>query len=151
MCEDYSMPTELFTIGYEQRTQDELIRELRTAGVRRLVDVRELPLSRKRGFSKSALGEALAEAQIEYQHVRALGNPKPIRELYWDGKVELGAARYREHLSNGSRSAVIDLAEALDSIQTCLMCVERDNAVCHRAVLVAELELVLDRLHVTNL
>lgn len=92
----------LFTIGYEQhRSPSTLIDALLDAGVRRLVDVRELPLSRRRGFSKTALSAALADAEIEYEHVRALGNPKPYRELYRSGRVSEGEKRYRAHLHNG--------------------------------------------------
>ena len=54
----------LFTVGYEGRALDEMIAELVRAGVERLVDVRELPLSRRRGFSKTALGESLRGAGI---------------------------------------------------------------------------------------
>jgi hypothetical protein len=104
---------QLFTVGYEGRSVDELLDELRAAGVERLVDVRELPLSQRRGFSKTALGDALREAGILYVHVKALGNPKPNRERYWAGDVEGGAAVYRAHLNNGSRSALIELAESL--------------------------------------
>jgi hypothetical protein len=68
---------------------------LRGAGVERLIDVRKLPLSRRRGFSKTALGLALRESGIEHIHVKALGNPKPNCERYWAGDIEGGAAVYR--------------------------------------------------------
>lgn len=58
------MPT-LFTVGCEGRSLEGLIGDLLGAGVDRLVDVRELPLSRRRGFSKSALSGALHDAGIE--------------------------------------------------------------------------------------
>jgi len=45
----------VFTIGYEQTTVAELIAALKAAGVERVVDVRALPLSRRPGFSKTAL------------------------------------------------------------------------------------------------
>ena len=48
---------------------------LADAGVERLIDVRELPISRRRGFAKTALGEALAAEGVEYLHMRSLGNP----------------------------------------------------------------------------
>jgi hypothetical protein len=82
--------------------------ELLSAGVERLVDVRELPLSRRRGFSKTALSDALRAAGIDYVHVKALGTPKPNRERYWASDVEGGAAVYRKHLHNGSRCALIE-------------------------------------------
>ena len=134
------MTPKLFTVGYEGRSLDELIDELVGAGVERLVDVRELPLSRRRGFSKTALSEALREAGIEYLHVRALGNPKANRERYWAGDVEGGAAVYRQHLNNGSRSALVELAESLGDDPLCLLCFERNHAECHRDVIVEALQ-----------
>lgn len=145
------MAPKLFTVGYEGRSVDELLDELRAAGVERLVDVRELPLSRRRGFSKTALGDTLREAEILYVHVKALGNPKPNRERYWAGDVEGGAAVYRAHLNNGSRSALIELAESLGDDPACLLCFERDHTVCHRDVIVEELEELAPRLEVSHL
>jgi uncharacterized protein (DUF488 family) len=145
------MPT-LFTIGYEQhRSPDSLIDALRDAGVRRLVDVRELPLSRRKGFSKTALAAALDDAEIEYEHVRALGNPKAYRELYRSGRVSEGEARYRAHLHNGSYPALIELSETLDEAPTCLLCFEASHDACHRAVIVDALEDRLDDLDVVHL
>jgi hypothetical protein len=134
------VPT-IFTIGYEQhRTPSTLIDALRAAGVRRLVDVRELPLSRRRGFSKTGLASFLAEAEIGYEHVRALGNPKPYRDLYKSGRINEGAGAYRAHLHNGSYPALIELSQTLDKTPTCLLCFEEAHDVCHRAEIVAALE-----------
>jgi uncharacterized protein (DUF488 family) len=47
--------TKLVTVGYEWRSLGELVDALRAAGVERLIDVRELPLSRRRGFSKTSV------------------------------------------------------------------------------------------------
>src|SRR4051794_12149499 len=45
----------LLTIGYETHQEPaSLVSALQAARIERLVDVRELPLSRRRGFSKSA-------------------------------------------------------------------------------------------------
>lgn len=129
----------LYTVGYQGRTIDELLDELAAAGVKRLVDVRELPLSRKRGFSKTSLGESLDAVGIEYVHLKPLGNPKENRERYWSGDVEGGATIYRRHLHNGSRAALGDLAESLDGDSVCLLCFERDHALCHRDVIVESL------------
>src|SRR3954469_10422212 len=107
------MPT-VFTIGHEHPTDTTPVLEaLRAAGVRRLVDVRELPLSRRRGFSKTALAAALASAEIEYEHVRELGNPKQYRDLYRSGRIDEGERLYRAHLHNGSYSALIQLSDTV--------------------------------------
>jgi uncharacterized protein (DUF488 family) len=141
----------LFTVGYHGRSLDEMIGALVDAGVERLVDVRELPLSRRRGFSKTALGDALRDAGIEYAHVKALGNPKPNRERYWAGDVAGGAAVYRKHLNNGSRSALVALAESLGDEPACLLCVERNHAECHRDVIVEALQELQPELAVRHL
>ena len=80
----------LFTIGYEGATMDEFLSALRTAGVERVIDVRALPLSRRPGFSKTPLKNALAEAGIDYVHLRALGTPPEGRTAARAGsKAEL--------------------------------------------------------------
>jgi uncharacterized protein (DUF488 family) len=134
------MSAPLYTVGYEGRTLDDLLDTLVRAGVDRLIDVRELPLSRRPGFSKTALGEALGEAGIEYMHVKPLGNPKPNRERYWAGDVKGGAEVYRRHLHNGSYPALVGLADSLDEGTACLLCFERSHAVCHRSVIVDSLQ-----------
>jgi hypothetical protein len=48
--------TILATIGYEGADVDDFVATLRSAGIRRLIDVRELAISRRRGFAKRALG-----------------------------------------------------------------------------------------------
>lgn len=70
----------LYTVGYEGVDLDEFIATLKTFGIKQIIDVRDLPLSRKRGFSKNALASALAEAGVKYLHVKSLGDPKPGRE-----------------------------------------------------------------------
>ncbi len=125
----------LFTIGYQALTPPELVKRLKNAGVERVVDVRELPLSRRRGFSKSPLAATLEAAGIEYEHVRELGNPKPTRDRYKSGDIEGGAREYRAHLHNGSYPALIELAESLADVKTCLLCLEASHNDCHRAVI----------------
>ncbi len=70
----------LHTIGYEGVELVDFLRRLAAAKVKVIVDVRELPLSRKRGFSKTALRAALESHGIDYIHMSALGCPKPIRQ-----------------------------------------------------------------------
>jgi uncharacterized protein (DUF488 family) len=67
----------LFTLGYEGLTIEVFIARLQAAQVKTVVDVRELPLSRKKGFSKSAFCSVLSTHGIAYLHVPALGCPKP--------------------------------------------------------------------------
>ncbi len=66
------MPS-LWTIGYERLTPDALVAELRAAGVRRLLDVRYRPQSRRPGMSKTRLAARLAQDGIDYEHRKTLG------------------------------------------------------------------------------
>lgn len=142
----------LYTIGYERHsTPASLIAVLESAGVRRLVDVRELPQSRRRGFSKTALAAALGDAHITYEHVRQLGNPKAYRDLYKSGRVNEGEQRYRAHLHNGSYPALVELSATIANEPTCILCFEASHEICHRAVIVEALEGRLPDLEVMHL
>src|SRR5690606_12528122 len=70
----------LYTIGYEGMELHSFIGTLKAYEIDVLLDVRDFPSSRKRGFSKSPLREALEAEGIEYRHEKALGTPKPIRD-----------------------------------------------------------------------
>jgi uncharacterized protein (DUF488 family) len=125
----------LFTIGYETATPNTLVQNLTDAGVERVVDVRELPLSRRRGFSKSQLRDTLSAAGISYEHVRVLGNPKANRDLWKSGNITEGARRYRAHLENNGSNALSDLADSIHEHRTCLLCLEHSPANCHRTLI----------------
>lgn len=146
-----SMSPRLFTIGYEGREVADFVDGLRNARITRVVDVRELPLSRRRGFSKSKLADALERAGITYEHVRELGNPKPLRDRFKSGDVDGGARAYRAHLHNGSKAALLELAESIDDGRTCLLCVEHSHVDCHRSIIAGALAERLPRLAVVHL
>ena len=77
----------VMTIGYEGLDLERFMKFLTSNAVEVLVDVREIPISRKKGFSKSRLAGALENKGIGYEHIKALGSPKPIRERLksdWD-------------------------------------------------------------------
>ena len=65
----------IFTIGYEGRALDELLAMLAAEKIERVIDIRDLPLSRRHGFSKTPLGEALRGVGIDYMHMESAGNP----------------------------------------------------------------------------
>ena len=128
----------IFTIGYEATTMGEFLAALETAGVERVIDVRALPLSRRPGFSKTPLRAALAEAGIDYVHLRALGTPAAGREAARKGKHEdlrriyAGQLELPEAIAQGAQ--MLELAGEKPSA---LLCYERDPAGCHRTLLLA--------------
>jgi uncharacterized protein (DUF488 family) len=125
----------LVTIGYESRTTDEVVTELRSAGVTVLVDVRLTPLSRKPGMSKRRLSERLREADIEYRHVPSLGNPKENREPF-RANDPAAIERFRGLLTTSDGTAGInEVAELLERKNVALLCVEREWHRCHRRLI----------------
>jgi uncharacterized protein (DUF488 family) len=122
----------LFTFGYEGMTVEQFVARAQAAGVRLVVDVRELPLSRKRGFSKTAFRQALAEGSIAYIHMPALGCPKSIRNRYrTDGDWSAYTRAYQRHLKS-QNATVGELARIAKATPSCLVCFEADFAMCHR-------------------
>ena len=75
----------LYTVGYEGADLSDFLNTLKVHKIKQIIDVRDLPLSRKRGFSKNALAAALAKIGITYLHLKALGDPKPGREAARSG------------------------------------------------------------------
>lgn len=122
----------IVSIGYERRTLDELISLLRHHGVEVLVDVRLTPVSRKQGFSKSALAEALGTAGIDYRHERELGNPKDNRDALRQG-LKSARRRYSQHLQNGASTVYREVIDLVHTARPALLCVERELAECHRS------------------
>jgi uncharacterized protein (DUF488 family) len=123
----------LFTIGYEQRAQRDVIGTLTAAGVQRVIDVRDLPNSRRAGFSKRQLEAGLEEAGIEYRHLKALGTPKEGRlaarsgdkARFWDIVDQVMA-------SPAAQSALDEALVLAVEKPTALLCYEADHSECHR-------------------
>ena len=90
--------TRLWTIGYERLLPEALVAELRAAGVRRVLDVRFRPQSRRPGMSKTRLGALLGEHGIAYETRRGLGTPPDLRFLYRAGRLAEATDGFRRHL-----------------------------------------------------
>jgi uncharacterized protein (DUF488 family) len=125
----------LFTIGYEGSTLPAVIAALRAAGVRHLIDVRAVPLSRKPGFSKRLLCASVEEAGLRYTHLRGLGTPKAGRDAARRGDAATMGRIFRAHMEEPEAQADLARAAALAGAEpVCLLCFERDPAHCHRSI-----------------
>ncbi|WP_382304057.1 DUF488 family protein [Herbiconiux sp. UC225_62] len=123
-------------IGYEGLTLDAFVSKLRINSIDTLVDVRLNAISRKRGFSKRALSEALEAAGITYVHLPALGNHRDNRAGYGELRTDLAQEvrdRFRAVLQSEAAVAALELvADLARDKNVALFCYEYDEQHCHR-------------------
>lgn len=145
------MATTLFTIGYAGKDIQQFIRLLQQSHITTLIDVRQLPLSRKRDFSKSNLQEHLEHSGIEYRHLGILGSPKNLREkVRSDNDYQAFFKGYTSYLKT-KQDTIEELADAVTQKSACLMCVEPEPTQCHRQIVAHALEKRQPQLKVVHL
>lgn len=131
----------VFTIGYQERTVEEFIGRLKSHNIAVIIDVREMPVSRKRGFSKGRLSEILQQNDIAYVHIKELGSPKHLRdELHQSNDYESFFVGYRSYID--SRKEIVDelYKDFISRETTCLMCMERLPEYCHRTIVAEKIK-----------
>src|SRR5690349_1657859 len=119
-----------FTIGHSTHPVEEFIAMLRAAGARFVADVRTMPRSRTNPqFNTDVLPDALANADIGYEHIAALGGLRSRRREvdtavngFWENKSFHNYADYAmgeafhaalEHLRGIEGPCAIMCAEAV--------------------------------------
>jgi uncharacterized protein (DUF488 family) len=138
--------TTLCTIGYEGKTPAEFVQLLKRARVSVLVDVRELPLSRRRGFSKTSLRTSLEAEGIAYTHLRPAGNPYRAQKA----DIQKCLRLYAGHLDRSPE--VVELV--LDEVRgrrAALLCFEAQPCDCHRSILAARMKASEPQIEIVNL
>lgn len=133
---------QLATIGYEGADPGSFDDVLVENGIDCLVDVRAVAVSRKRGFSKSALAERVQERGIRYVHLRSLGDPKEGREAarsgYWTSFLRI----FNDHLETvEAKAGLVELAALVREHRVALLCYEADASTCHRTLIAERLNL----------
>lgn len=129
----------LFTIGFTQTSAEHFFTRLRSAGVRRVIDVRLHNVSQLAGFAKRDDLRYFLETigGIEYEHVPALAPTADLLERYRKrnhrGSWEAYADGFRELI----RERVIESLPRATFEGACLLCSEHSAERCHRR-LVAE-------------
>jgi uncharacterized protein (DUF488 family) len=128
----------IFTIGFTNKKAEEFFEKLRTAGVKRVVDVRLNNISQLAGFSKKDdLRYFLrAIADIDYVHLPELAPTKEMLETYKKFKGDWSV--YENEFLELMERRRIETTLSMDVIDNgCLLCSEDKPHHCHRR-LVAE-------------
>jgi uncharacterized protein (DUF488 family) len=134
------MNMRLFTIGYEGMDLQSFIDSLERAGVECVLDVRENPFSRKRGFSRGPLTHELEGRGFRYVHLKESGTPHCLRErLKCDGDFDKFVREMERYLD--TQGAAIKRAYGYVSrMACCLMCYEKRVAECHRGIVARQID-----------
>ena len=132
--------TEFCTIGYEGRTLVEFIEALTNNKVKQVIDVRHITSSRKKGFSKNLLAEALEKSGIGYIGMIELGTQDEMRRAYKaGGSVEKFVMDYAKYIDTQPEK-LEELRRHVRERHSAIMCYERDPNGCHRMILAKVLE-----------
>ena len=130
----------IYHVGYEKQEIDVFIKHLKKSKIQTLIDVRELPLSRKKGFSKNSLKNFLHNNDIDYVHIRQLGTPKKMRkDLKESGDYLDFFKKYRIYIKD-KHTEIKKLVKMLKYKTLCIMCFEKDSQLCHRSIVLDEVQ-----------
>lgn len=132
------MADQLWTIGHSTRTEDEFLALLTTHGIRRLVDVRRYPFSRRYPhFNREHLAAGLHNAGILYSHEPGLGGRRSARpdskNLGWRTAGFRGYADYME--TEEFQRALEELMAYGTNKSTVILCAEAVPWRCHRQLI----------------
>lgn len=132
----------LCTIGYEGRTLEGFLNVLIQDDVTVLCDVRQNPMSRKYGFSKSTLQKSCEGVGIRYEHLPELGiASENRRELKTQKDYDtLFDAYTHDSLPNQLKVLKKIMSWIERSERVALACYERLPEQCHRTCVATELE-----------
>lgn len=128
----------IFTVGHFTHPIHEFIALLQAHGVKEIVDVRTIPMSRHNPqFNEESLKESLKTTHIRYKHLKKLGGlrhaKKDSTNLGWHNKSFRGFADY---MSTPEFSEGLDnLVKIAGQRKTAIMCAEAVPWRCHRSLI----------------
>jgi uncharacterized protein (DUF488 family) len=128
----------VYTIGHSTRDLPEFLRLLDSQGIRRVVDVRRYPASRRHPqYTRAALEQALAAVGIAYTHEEDLGGRRQPRSdspnTGWRSQSFRG---YADHMdTDGFQAALGRLIALAGEARAAVMCAEAVPWRCHRQLI----------------
>jgi uncharacterized protein (DUF488 family) len=128
----------ILTVGHSTRSAAEFLALLQGHGVRRLVDVRRFPGSRRHPhFSRESLAPALADAGIAYLHALELGGRRtPAADSANDAWRSASFRAYADHMASPAFNEwLLRLMEWAVDGDTVIMCAEAVPWRCHRQLI----------------
>ncbi len=133
-----SPPKAAFTIGHSTRSVQDFIVLLLAHHIDVVVDVRTVPRSRRNPqFNRETLPQSLQAAEIDYEHVAALGGfRRPSPHSSNAGWRNASFRGYADYMQTAAFAAAIEsLAERAQRQRLAVMCAEAVPWRCHRSLI----------------
>lgn len=128
----------VYTVGHSNRTIEAFLEILAAHSIERIVDVRTVPKSRHNPqFAQEALRQSLADAGVDYRHMKALGGlRKPAADSVNTGWRNDAFRAYADHMQSAEfEAAVTELVALAREARTAVMCAEAVPWRCHRSLI----------------
>lgn len=130
--------TTIFTVGHSTRSFEEFVEMLRAHGVRRVVDVRTMPRSRRNPqFNRETMSKGLHNRRLSYRHLQDLGGLRRARRDSPNAGWRNASFRgYADYMQTEAFSSALERLMALASEKTtAIMCAEAVPWRCHRSLI----------------
>jgi uncharacterized protein (DUF488 family) len=135
------MRLSFYTVGHSNRSIEEFVALLREVPIGRVVDVRKMPMSRANPqFNGDTLRDTLAEHQMSYEHMPALGGLRrkvpdvsPETNGFWENRSFHNYADYA--LTASFQDSLDDLIREGRERRCAVMCSEAVWWRCHRRLI----------------
>ena len=128
----------VFTIGHSTRPIESFVRLLKAHGVKRVIDVRAIPRSRRNPqYDRRNLAPALRRANIHYRHMPGLGGRRhPRKGSINSGWTNSGFRGYADYMQTPAFKKSLERCVALAQQEpAALMCAEAVPWRCHRSLI----------------
>ncbi|WP_447979200.1 DUF488 domain-containing protein [Candidatus Nitrospira bockiana] len=132
------MAATIWTIGHSTRDLQSFLVLLQDRGVRRLLDVRRFPYSRRHPqFHTDPLAERLRDQAIDYRHLPALGGRRtPRADSVNTGWRHRGFRGYADYMQTEEFQGALDeLMRLAKGEPSAVMCAEAVPWRCHRSLI----------------
>jgi ParB/RepB/Spo0J family partition protein len=125
---------DVLTVGFSQKSIENLVEELAIVGVQLLVDIRKNPFSQyKPEFNKKNLAKTLKASGIKYEHMEQLGVTRDLRDRLYSKRIT-----YQEFFDIYDKEILtVNLVDYLikqidENGPIALLCTEISPTLCHR-------------------
>jgi uncharacterized protein (DUF488 family) len=128
----------ILTVGHSTRTLQTFIQLLQAHGVKRVVDVRTVPRSRRNPqFNRETLPDSLRQAKIRYTHLKELGGLRhPLPDSPNSGWRNSSFRGFADHMQTPEFARGLGkLLRLASHAPVALMCAEAVPWRCHRSLI----------------